>query len=248
MKSVILFIGLLVIVNGKFLPEAEFSFIADFEAGYNGVVDISNYQGTDLNFNAAYSQGGIRGIIGKATQGVTYRSPPYNAQRSAATAAGMLWGAYHFGTGDDAVSQAQFFLDYAQPDSSTLLALDFEGNPDGSSMSLSQAEEFVNYVQQKTGRWPVLYGGGYMKTLLRGEANGTLSNCPLWLSDYNFPPTLPPGWNQYTFWQYTNGSAGVQPHTTPGFGATDKDYYYGSPSGLSSFWTGSFFDENENVA
>jgi GH25 family lysozyme M1 (1,4-beta-N-acetylmuramidase) len=48
--------------------------------------------------------------------------------------AGLLWGAYHFGTGSDGLKQAQHFLDVVGNDPGTLLVLDFEPNPTGPSM------------------------------------------------------------------------------------------------------------------
>jgi GH25 family lysozyme M1 (1,4-beta-N-acetylmuramidase) len=37
-----------------------------------------------------------------------------------------LFGAYHFGTGANSVSQAKHFLDAVQPDRKTVVVLDFE--------------------------------------------------------------------------------------------------------------------------
>lgn len=46
----------------------------------------------------------------KVTQGTNYADPTYSTHRDKALAAGVLWGAYHFGTGADGVEQADFFL------------------------------------------------------------------------------------------------------------------------------------------
>mmetsp|Transcript_13965 Transcript_13965/g.15416 ORF Transcript_13965/g.15416 Transcript_13965/m.15416 type:complete len:234 (+) Transcript_13965:30-731(+) len=204
----------------------------DASNGFNGVVDISHYQGTNLDFNSAYKQGGIRGVIHKATEGTSWVDSAYETNKSNAKAAGMLWGAYHFATGDDATAQAQHFLSTVRPSFDTLVALDLE-----SGMSLDQAVEWVEYVKAHHGKYPVLYGGSYLKELLGGRANATLSKCPLWLSEYSSFPRLPPGWTYYSLWQYTDSIHGPTPHTTPGLGSTDKDIWNGSEISLKAFWT-----------
>src|SRR5262245_22375804 len=96
---------------------------------FNGVIDLSHHNGTvDLQAAAA---SGIAGVIHKATQDQTYVDPAFTANRALAQRAGLLWGAYHFGTGADGVVQADWFLQTVQPDAATLLVLDLEANPQG---------------------------------------------------------------------------------------------------------------------
>src|SRR6476659_7577526 len=94
---------------------------------FNGVIDISHHNGT-VDFQKA-SQNGIVGVIHKATQGQTNVDPTFKGNRTKGQAAGLLWGAYHFGTGSDGVKQADQFLNVVQPDAATLLVLDLEANP-----------------------------------------------------------------------------------------------------------------------
>jgi lysozyme len=75
----------------------------------NVVVDISHHNG---NVNLAKAkEDGILGVIQKATQGQSFKDPTYQRNRRKANDAGLLWGAYHFGTGSDGLKQAQHFLD-----------------------------------------------------------------------------------------------------------------------------------------
>lgn len=74
----------------------------------NVVIDLSHHNG-DVNMSAA-KNAGIQGVIHKATQGWKYVDPKYQVNRDTALAAGLLWGAYHFGVGADGVEQADFFL------------------------------------------------------------------------------------------------------------------------------------------
>lgn len=182
---------------------------------------------------------GIVGVIHKATQGLMFEDPKYRDRRTTALQAGLLWGAYHFGTGADGSDQAKHFLRAARPDDSTLLALDLEPNPGGADMTLAQARDFVEAVQKETGRWPVVYGGHYLKELLEGtHGDDVLSRCPLWLAQYGPTPQLPPGWDEYTFWQYTDGQAGPEPHTVKGIGPCDRDTFNGTLEQLRALWSG----------
>jgi lysozyme len=202
--------------------------------GLNVVVDLSHYN-SSVDFGAL-AAGGIAGVIHKATQGTSETDPTYAQRRGAALAAGLLWGAYHFGTGDDGVTQAQHFLDVAQPDAGTLLVLDFEENPGGSSMSLDQARDFVTHVESLTGRAPGLYAGAYLKQLLGQQSDPVLAKCWFWLSEYGSTPVVPANWSTWTMWQYTDGSVGPEPHEAGGVGACDRDTFNGDLSRLHALW------------
>jgi lysozyme len=202
----------------------------------NAVVDLSHWD-DDVDFVQAKADG-ILGVVNKATQGFQHVDPTFNDNHTQALAAGLLWGAYHFAVGGDPIAQADFFLRIAKPDGSTLLVLDFEHNPTGSSMSLDEGREFVTYVNQQTGRWPVLYAGSYLKEQLRGTADAVLANCPLWLAQYSPAPILPAGWDNWTMWQYTDGAHGNQPYTVKGIGRCDRSLFQGDAAALTAFWTG----------
>src|SRR5262245_66667002 len=100
----------------------------------NVVIDISHHNG-NVNLQRA-AESGIVGVIQKATQGQSFADPTFKTNRKKAQDAGLLFGAYHFGTGSDGLRQAQNFLDTVGDVSKTLLVLDFEGNPTGPDMSL----------------------------------------------------------------------------------------------------------------
>lgn len=109
----------------------------------NVIIDLSH---NSANANLQQAQAaGIVGVIHKATQGVAFVDPTYAARRQAAANAGLLWGAYHFGTAADPVAQAKFFLRGASPAAKDLIVLDFEANPGNpaNTMSLDQAREFI---------------------------------------------------------------------------------------------------------
>jgi lysozyme len=209
----------------------------------NAVIDISHHNGS-LDLSIAQNAG-IVGVIQKATQGTTFSDPTYQPNYGQAHRLGLMWGAYHFGNGDDGVSQADFFLNTVQPASTTLLVLDFESNKAGSSMSLQDAKDFVTHIKLVTGTWPGLYGGSYLKESLGSQADPTLQNCWLWLAQYGPTAVLPPGWFNWTLWQYLDGQIVSDPNPIVGISPCDRDYYVGSLADLQAKWaTGSLADSN----
>ncbi|HEX8922962.1 MAG TPA: glycoside hydrolase family 25 protein, partial [Pyrinomonadaceae bacterium] len=95
----------------------------------NVVVDLSHFN-TVSSFETVKADG-IAGVIHKATQGTTIIDPQYHTRKSEALAAGLWWGAYHFGVGGDGTQQAQHFLSVVSPGKNDLLVLDLEENPGG---------------------------------------------------------------------------------------------------------------------
>jgi len=201
----------------------------------NAVIDLSHHN-QNLDFPQIREQGGILGVIHKATQGLRFQDPTYVTHRASALSSGLLWGAYHFGTGSDGVEQAQYFLDSVSPDAQTLLVLDFEANPHGPSMTLEEARAFVTHVQSVTGRWPGLYSGYYIKTLLGTIRDPVLANCWFWLAQYGPTAVVPANWPRWTMWQYTDGAAGPPPHDVRGAGLCDRDQFAGDEGALRTFW------------
>src|SRR3982074_2529648 len=65
--------------------------------GLDAVIDISRFV-TVTHFRLV-RQSNILGVIQKATEGGDYADATCAARRPQAEAAGLLWGTYHFGTG-----------------------------------------------------------------------------------------------------------------------------------------------------
>ena len=94
----------------------------------NVVVDVSHWQ-SDITFSSIKGSG-IMGMIHKCTQGTGYVDSMYSIRVKEAKETGLLFGAYHFGTGDSGVDQAKWFLEKSERTSETLLVLDWESNSD----------------------------------------------------------------------------------------------------------------------
>lgn len=242
-------------------PPATADVVADPAAlGLDAVIDLSHADQVE-DFGVARDFAGIRAIIHKASEGFDWLDPLYAERRAAARSAGLLWGAYHFGTFEHSgAEQAQAFLAAAQPDSQTLLALDLELNErnPANSMDLSRAEEFVATLRVATGRLPLLYVqpawadgepvGGSQRTLGGAIRPGSLlAACDLWLADYRARPELPSAWGGrgWRLWQYTggqgasaNGPFGNSARAVPGISACDRNVFTGHAEALPGFWAG----------
>ena len=199
------------------------------------VVDIY-YQDKVESF-AAMKAAGIEAVIHKATQGTRFKDPLYAKRKADAKAAGLLWGAYHFGTGAPVDDQVGHFLDVVGDDPDTLLVLDFEPNTSGGpSMTVEQAKDFLRLVAKRTGQKPVIYGGSALKDGLRKQGDSFLASHRLWLCQYGPKAVLPAGWRNYWLWQYTGDAVGPAPHEIVGSSTKGIDLSVYAGSDLAGEW------------
>lgn len=203
----------------------------------NVVIDISHHN--KVSSFEKVANAGVLGVIQKATQGFSFKDPTFAGNAKRAKNAGLLFGAYHFGTAGDPVAQAEFFL--SNVGDTSLLVLDFESNPQGHDMSLLEAEQFVHHIFTRTGRYPGLYSGHTIKEALTAAgitspSQTELSNCWLWFARYGQPTLIPKVWSRWTMWQYTDGAAGDLPHDVPGIGRCDRDWFNGTEDELRKLW------------
>jgi lysozyme len=223
---------------------------------HDAVIDISHMV-TVTDFREV-RRSRILAVIHKATEGGDYPDRSYATRRPQAEAAGLLWGAYHFGTRQSSgVKQAQFFLAMANPGSRTLMALDLEISPNPrNSMTLDQAEAFVRTVQEATGRRPVVYvhptwanGDPLPRSNDRLDApitqSSILARCDLWVADYHDSPEIPLAWANrgWKFWQYAADESQGNPAygskgTVAGITHCDRNLFNGDTADLFRYWTG----------
>jgi lysozyme len=227
--------------------------------GLDAVIDISHLSYvTDFGLMRRHSS--ILGVIHKASEGGDWVDPTYSQRRPQAEVAGLLWGAYHFGSRQySGAEQAQAFLSAAQPGPKTLLALDFEPNDrhPSNTMTIAQAEEFVRTVYQATGKLPMVYthpawangdvyGTARMSLGQAVSPQSILAQCDLWLVDYREAPETPWAWSQrgWRLWQYAgNYSAddaayGSASRALAGVDRCDRNLFKGDAAALYHFWNG----------
>ncbi|MFL6856574.1 MAG: glycoside hydrolase family 25 protein [Allosphingosinicella sp.] len=202
------------------------------------VVDL--YHADRVTSFVAARNAGVLGVIHKATTGATGRDDAYRDRREAALEAGLLWGAYHWGTSRPAVEQVDNFLNWAQPDERTLVALDFEKDA-GNQMTLRRAREVLTELSDRLGRRAVLYSGSTVKDALGGVNDPFFGAHRLWLAQYGLDPSVQASWTGYWLWQYTDGRIGPEPRQAPGMpgnshGELDCNHYAGTAEQLAAEW------------
>ena len=201
-------------------------------------VDVASYQhpnGANIDWTRA-AKSGIQFAAVKATEGAYYKNPFALSDLAKAKAAGISVMAYSFaipnGNGSSAspVTQADYLLKYLAKASgpAPTIMLDIEYNPYGAecyglskSAMVTWIAQFDAEVQAKTGQDPVIYTPPpWWQTCTGGVAS--FKQVPVWIPDYSSgsSPTLPAGWNNWAFWQYTSSGTVSGIHTP---GHTDLD-------------------------
>ncbi|SJZ39266.1 lysozyme [Enhydrobacter aerosaccus] len=224
--------------------------------GLDAVIDIS-HNVTVTDFGAVRRRSNILAVVHKATEGGDYVDPSYSVRRPEAEAAGLLWGAYHFGTRQyPGERQARSFLAAAQPGPKTVMALDFEPNDHNprNTMTLVQAEVFVQTVYAATGRLPMIYtqpnwanGRRVARGLTLGQPippTSILARCDLWLADYRESPEVPVAWagRGWHMWQYAgdetelDAAYGSVPRAVQGVSHCDRNLFAGNEAALLRYW------------
>lgn len=202
------------------------------------VIDLSHWDGIN-SFGLAYAAG-VRGIIHKATTGASGVDDGYATRRGDALKAGLLWGAFHWGTAAPVDQQVANFLNNAQiepNDTTTLVALDFETDV-GNQMTLDGARQFLTLIEQKLNRKAVLYSGDVAKSDLGSTVDGFFGGHRLWLAQYGPNPTVQRSWNTYWLWQYSAGTPNPAVPGLPGdsSGHLDCNYFPGTADDLKAQW------------
>ena len=224
--------------------------------GLDAVIDISRFV-TVTDFRLV-RQSNILGVIHKATEGGDYADPVCAARRPQAEAAGLLWGAYHFGTGQmSGAQQAAFFLSVRGP------------VPGPSWRSTSSSTKTIRRTpcgstrpRPSCRRWPRRRAGCRSSTCIRPgptaircpipaysldariTPDSILARCGLWVADYHDSPEIPLAWaaSGWRLWQY----AGDESAGRPAYGQTsivrgvshcDRNLFNGDATALYRFWS-----------
>lgn len=181
---------------------------------YAAGIDVSHWQGT-INWSQV-AGAGKKFVFLKASEGRNYTDPTYASNRSAAKAAGVLTGAYHFARPEtvagDAVGEARVFVAAAALGSTDLLpVLDIEVNGGLGATALQQwVREWLDEVYRLTGRRAIIYTGPSFWTNSMGNTQ-TIAQAgytKLWIAHWGVSnPTVPANnWAGYgwSFWQHSS--------------------------------------------
>lgn len=180
-------------------------------------IDVASHQHPNdikINYDKVRSAG-VRFVLVKATEGMTYFNDHYIEDRSAATAAGLVTGSYHYARPEkDMTSASEQAKQFAAVTLSSRLPgdlppiLDIEEDGGLTVSELNQwVTAFIATLETLAGRKPIIYT--YPSFWMYNMGNTTrFSHYPLWIADYNgkrLPTTpLPGGWKDYAFWQHSS--------------------------------------------
>lgn len=208
-------------------------------------VDVSSHEhagNAAINWPDVAAAGDSFAAI-KVSEGTYYDNPYYASDAVQAARAGLFVMPYVFADPFDAKDNgsATQQVDMAVRQLSTVavpasqmlpLALDIEPDPYAAKQKVNECyglspaamvtwiRQFMAEAQLKTGRKPVIYTStAWWKACTSNSA--AFGSYPLWIMSWSPPaPTLPAGWNTYTFWQQTARGA------VPGIAGsrTDEDY------------------------
>jgi GH25 family lysozyme M1 (1,4-beta-N-acetylmuramidase) len=196
-------------------------------------IDVSHHQGT-IDW-AQVAASGQRFVIAKATEGLFSVDPTYATNRAGATAAGLVFGAYHFARPDlhptDPRGEADHFVDTAQLGPGNIVpVLDLERSGDLTQAQLTEwILAWLGQVTARTGVRPMVYTSpnGWVNRTGNTTAVADAGYSLLWIAHWFVSePTVPANnWqgNGWAFWQYSNCGtvSGIQ-------GCVDLDWYKSS--------------------
>jgi GH25 family lysozyme M1 (1,4-beta-N-acetylmuramidase) len=226
-------------------------------ARYEPVIDWAKLRAQEIRF-----------VFIKATQRSDYVDPKFLTHWTNAKQAGILRGAYHFLDPDvDATAQARHFLDTVKLEPGDLPpVLDLEDVPDFSNVTpapqkgkgaktvqqglkmkiftntqiINSAATWLAYVEQATGRRPILYSSpAFLGSRMVGPKGlpSWANQYVLWIANYlNHPvteadlPLQPHGWSNWSFWQYSDHEMldGIYNDDGRTQTAVDKNFFRGS--------------------
>lgn len=127
-------------------------------------------------------------VIIKATQGTGYINPICDSLYQAAKSAEKLLGIYHYASGGNATTEADFFLDNIQGYiGEAMLVLDWESGENAQWGNPNWCKEFCDRVHARTGINPVVY---VQNSAVDQVAN--LTDNGLWIAQY--ADNNPMGW------------------------------------------------------
>src|SRR5262249_29859432 len=117
----------------------------------------------------------------------------------------------------------------------------------GNTMSLAQAREWIEAVEDKIGQnRGGIYSGNTAKEALGSTKDAFFGAHRLWLAQYSSTPRIQRSCDKYYLWQYSDGVHGPTPHGCPGVsGDVDTNTYDLDDAMFEAQWTGVLPDAPE---
>jgi lysozyme len=191
-------------------------------------IDVSKYQ-SQVNWQSV-KEAGITFAFARATYGKTEVDSQFKNNWQGMKDENIIRGAYHFFiASDDPTAQANLFISTVGSLGSSDLppVLDVEADSGTSSTLVADVQTWLDVVEQKLGRTPIIYTSpSYWNEYMTDD----FGSYPLWVAEYGVSsPKSVNGWSTWTFWQYSDtGDVG-------GLNPADLDYFSGSLDDLLAF-------------
>lgn len=193
----------------------------------NGAVqgyDVSVYQG-NFDWAAAKASGRSFGYA-RISDGLGAVDGTFAGNWASMKAAGVLRGAYQFfEPGEDEVAQANLVTSrvghLGDGDLPVMLDMEVTGGQAPATIA-AKARHWLQIVEQATGKKPLIYTGAYFwEDNVRDTSFGSYG---LVIAAYGPTcPSVPNGWSNWLFWQYSDGG-----------GQLDHDVFNGSAAQLAA--------------
>lgn len=180
-------------------------------------VDISKY---DISFNPNLATAQLDFVIQRISYGLT-RDQAYLALLPGVKQVPIRLGYHYLSSWYDYKTQADTFLRYVEGTEYHAFACDFEGAYNTLSVAFAKiAWDWMNYVEQKTGKEVILYTGKYLYqdylTPSQSKYGINWNTKQLWTAQYPLIPnpdgfpSLPSGRLGWAFWQYSSKGDGTK--------------------------------------
>ncbi len=192
------------------------------------VIDVSHYQGS-VDW-AAVKAAGIAFAFAKASDGNTSKDTQFKKNWQGMQAAGLPRGAYHFyESDDDPLTQANNFLSAVgaldKNDLPPVIDIESTKGNFGNNSLAANLQICLDTVEKGLKCTPIIYTNS---AFWNANLTAGFGRYPLWIARYSSkPPTIPNGWANWNFWQYSESGAvaGVT-------GPVDLDRFAGSLADL----------------
>ena len=164
-------------------------------------IDISSYQGNNINFNAVKADG-IEAVIVKATESINYTNMYFDSHTQGVINAGLKLGFYHFFRGQGIV-EADYFCDTIAPYKDKMAIKPVIDVEVPLADINNQVLAFINRVKERLGIDCIIYSGAYFA----GDnlTDTRLLDYGLWVAHYDVSiPALSGIWKDYIGHQYSS--------------------------------------------
>lgn len=173
----------------------------------NTSIIIDAYEGNRIDWDKMAADQKMVAVIHRSSIGSRVDSK-YVERKNIALSRGYLWGAYHLGRRGNTIAQADLFLDLIDGEDDTLMILDLEDTSSSNFMSLDEAEVFMEYVYEKTGKIPTVYANHSTTKKLNSKFkdNPVFQQSKFWYARFKSTVTdYPAGiWKNYFLWQFSS--------------------------------------------